>query len=205
MGKFAGVWESKDVGVGSHAESFWVAIEVRSECGSSDSDVLALFQVSVLGVVNLTMPDVTAVVYNSNLTDVVVNLEFLHHFHLQVKVVKFTVWFLRAFGGNVGKLGDEATTQNFLTRKKLACPAADLGNNCFFNKSIHVEVFSRKGEGNQGVYFYFFWFCIFNHRWGEQDPRTIEEHIYRELFVLFVGSHSCPVDPNDLANALADW
>ncbi len=151
------------------------------------------------------MPDVATVVDHSDFAHVIVNLKFLNNFYLQVEIVKFAVWLLCAFRGNVAELSDKATTQHFLTRKKLACPRADLGNYFFFNKSIHVEFFSRKGERSQGVYFDFFRLIIFNHRWWEQDPRTIEEHIHRKLFVLFVGSDLGPVDPDDLANALADW
>jgi len=151
------------------------------------------------------VPDFAAVVDHSDLADIVINLEFLDHFYLQVEIVEFTVWFNCAFRSHVGKLSDKATAQNFLICKKLSGPVANLRNYCFFNKSIHVKVFPRKGQRNQRVNFVFFRLSVFYQRWWKQHPRTVEKHINCELLMVLVGSHSCPVDPNDLANALADW
>jgi hypothetical protein len=80
--QLAWVWQVNNISVWSDAKRPFVALAVVLQSATSNSDIEPLFEIIKLRVVNLAMPNFTAVVDHTYLADEIVYLEKLKNFAL---------------------------------------------------------------------------------------------------------------------------
>jgi len=92
------------------------------ESGRTDADVLAFAQEPVLQVKHLAVPNLVRTVNHSQLARVVIELEELHDFDLEIEIVVLAIFALGANLGHVLELGDVALTKEGVFGEALGNP-----------------------------------------------------------------------------------
>lgn len=121
--------ESHDVGLDLKAEGSLVGVGTMVlKSSSSDPDKLTLAEIAVFLIQNLAEPELIAIVDDSNLAGVVIDLEELSDLDLEIELVELPVFAPSAEFGNIFKFCDIFLAQNSVFSKGLSDPITVLGN-----------------------------------------------------------------------------
>lgn len=90
--QLAGVGETENVRLGFQADCLHILLMVVGQSSATDADVLALSKPLEPEVHEAQMPHLPTVIDESGFTRVGVNLEYLHHFDLEIEVKTFATF-----------------------------------------------------------------------------------------------------------------
>jgi hypothetical protein len=121
----------------------------------------------------------------------------LQDFDLQVEVKVLVVPLDRV---QVLQLGDEPAGEHGVVDEHLANPLPGLPEN------VHLPIVEGELLAEELIWaeLYIFW-LVLESLGREEGPGAVEEDICRELLLVLVEANGRSVDPNDVANFLADW
>ena len=162
------------------------------QSGLSDSDDLAFFDVLVLLIQNLHVPDLIRLVNHSTLARIFIELEHLKNFHLEVEI-KVLVVLLDIF--ELTKVRDKFAGQHVIFIEAGMDPFPQVPQN-FLLFQIEFQRFTKEVEWGE-----FLSTALLFHR-GENGPRRVEENIGGKLFLILVFTHGGSVDSDNITNSL---
>lgn len=87
LSQLAWIGKVDNVTIRSYAKSSLISFAVVLQSAASNTDIKPFFEIIKFGVMDLAMPNLTAIINNAHLANEVVNLEKLNHFALEIEVL----------------------------------------------------------------------------------------------------------------------